>query len=698
MTSVMIVRDDYGVPHISAEHEEGGFFGVGYAQAEDQLERFLRHVLHLRSETASVFGERWAELDLATLRWRHLDESRAGFERLPEQLRRNYEAFVAGVQRYMDDHPDEVPSWAPPLEPAIPVAIARAGIWWYAIADAITTLLRCGLPLDPAVFARTPTAASNGWVVMPSRTDGLLMVLSDPHADLGGFFEPFEFSIDAGRIRSTGMTPVGGALPIWGHTRHLAWALTTGGPVTSDLYAVECDPDDPRRFRYDGEWREMSVRAAEVRVKDSEPVRREFDYTDHNGVASPVVARVDNVAYVVSTPYMHCHELWDEQLYNWHLAQDIQAFRDAMRTNGQWAQNVLAGDVHGNAYYVRAGRTPIRPAGVDVTKPIPGNSSQTAWLGIHDLDDLVQVMNPACGYVQNCNVSPDTSAPEPSLLPDGYASYIYNDTPGRTTTRGERAIELFGSASGASVDDGLAWTLDEQWIRTENWQRALHASVQPDDHSPELRDFVGSILSFDGCATPESVAALRYYHWRIALPRLDTVTPEQVRDVWEAVEAGAELTPEHRWLLALAVRDAYRTMMQTYGSTSVAYGEVFRVGRGGHSFPGRAGFFMTRAPVGDEDPARLLLAPLRLMEYGEPDDDGKRCGWWGPRNLSFVAFKIGEGPVTSYACLGWGQSPKADSPHHADQAKLFSEHRLRSTYWGPGELAEHTVSTVTIEI
>jgi acyl-homoserine-lactone acylase len=58
----------------------------------------------------------------------------------------------------------------------------------------------------------------------------------------------------------------------------------------------------------------------------------------------------------------------------------------------------------------------------------------------------------------------------------------------------------------------------------------------------------------------------------------------------------------------------------------------------------------------------------------------------------------GTGRIRSYACLAWGQSPDPSSPHHADQAKLFSEHRLRSTYWNAEELIEHTVSSLTLDV
>ena len=235
-----------------------------------------------------------------------------------------------------------------------------------------------------------------------------------------------------------------------------------------------------------------------------------------------------------------------------------------------------------------------------MTKPIPGNSSDTAWLGIHDLDDLVQISNPSCGYMQNCNISPDTMLADTSgttLEASRYPSYIFNDTPGRTLTRGERAVELFEAAEDATDDDGLSWALDEKWIRTENWQRALRNAVQPDDHSPELKDVRRQHprlrrLRDAGLGRRASLLPLA----RRASAARRTSTTRAVRDIWEAVEAGEPLVPEQTWLLALAVRDAVRAMKKDYGTTDIAYGDVFRVGRGGHSYPGRGGLLHDPPP------------------------------------------------------------------------------------------------------
>src|SRR5882762_1114279 len=46
--TVTVYRDDWGVPHVYASREEDGFYGLGYAQAEDRLEGILRRYLEVR--------------------------------------------------------------------------------------------------------------------------------------------------------------------------------------------------------------------------------------------------------------------------------------------------------------------------------------------------------------------------------------------------------------------------------------------------------------------------------------------------------------------------------------------------------------------------------------------------------------------------------------------------------------------------
>ena len=53
---VTIYRDNYGVPHIVGETEETTFFGYGYAQAEDHLERMMIQYRDAQGRRAEVEG------------------------------------------------------------------------------------------------------------------------------------------------------------------------------------------------------------------------------------------------------------------------------------------------------------------------------------------------------------------------------------------------------------------------------------------------------------------------------------------------------------------------------------------------------------------------------------------------------------------------------------------------------------------
>ena len=59
--SVTIYRDNFGVPHIVGETEQAAFFGYGYAQAQDHLERMmLQYGMPKDAVRKSSGGRPWA--------------------------------------------------------------------------------------------------------------------------------------------------------------------------------------------------------------------------------------------------------------------------------------------------------------------------------------------------------------------------------------------------------------------------------------------------------------------------------------------------------------------------------------------------------------------------------------------------------------------------------------------------------------
>lgn len=108
--TVTIVRDAYGVPHVSAPSEYSLYFGNGYAVAEDrlwQLERYRRDATGLMAE---IDGSKALERDREVRRRMYTrQELQQQFEAADPQLQRAFQAYADGVNARMREAklPDE---------------------------------------------------------------------------------------------------------------------------------------------------------------------------------------------------------------------------------------------------------------------------------------------------------------------------------------------------------------------------------------------------------------------------------------------------------------------------------------------------------------------------------------------------------------------------------------------------------------
>jgi acyl-homoserine-lactone acylase len=690
---VTIYRDNWGVPHIYASREEEGFYGLGYAQAEDRLEGLLRKYLEVQGRSASVFGPDAVQTDLRNLQWMHLDRARSGFSRLDPQLQANYRYFIAGVERYIKQHPREKPSWAPRLDPTLPMAVLDSALWGVNDIGGIEDCGRGGVATvggDKAGAIRRSglNAASNEWVIMPWRTaDGGVIHLADSHVPFEGEVRAFEFGLHAGALDLAGFSADGLALPVTAHNRNVAWAMTAGGPDVADCYAVTVDTNRPRHYQFDGAWRQMIVRSVTVSVRGGTPIAREFEYTQHNGVLSPVVSRQRDRAYVVSSAYMGETGRIDQQLYRMDLSRNMADFLDAMKLLGMFSQNIMAGSSDGHALYVRAGRVPIRPPGYDSRRPLPGNTSASAWRGIHPFEDLVVVQDPEAGYMTNNNVAPDMMTEGRSVQAERYSFETFFDVPGFTNARNSRAIQVLSSAFAFSKSDALRLALDERWEGTERWIEALRQALSRDprgmrDAPAELRRFADRILHFDGSASHDSVGALNYLYWRTALGEDPTVAAQAA----QAVREHKTLSPWQADALVAACKRAYEGVRTSHGGTEATLGDEYRIGRGGRSWPiGGVSF-----RVGGEE-----ITTMRAMQARAPDSKGRRWVFAGQRQTCLTIFSR---PVQSFTSAPFGQSDRQRSPHYTDQARLASERRLKSTYFNWGDLMKHVEAKLVLSI
>lgn len=688
---VVVYRDAWGVPHIFAPSIEGGLYAMGYCQAEDRLEELLKNYLRAMGEVASVNGPSEFLGDLQAKMWRHYDIARRNYERIRPDVRRHLEAFVRGIDDYMSTHKSEVPAWwgDRKVDVYMPVAHSRQFMWAWPVGQALGDLQRGGITPGLNVEMRS----SNEMAISPGRTTVKAPILIiDPHLSWWGATRFWEFRIYAGPLHGSGFTLPGTPYIGLGHNDNVAWAMTTGGPDTADIYTLKLDSANPSRYQYDGAWRDLIPRKISISVKGEAKARELTLYDSHYG---PVVARKDDKAYAAKLAYAD-EVQFSEAFYIFNMSRNVKEFREGLALNQTMPQNVMAADTSGNIYYQRAGRVPIRPEGYDFSRPVDGSTSKSEWLGIHPAADLISIENPPQGYMQNCNVPPDVMMVGSPLAPDRTKSYLFNETPGRTHQRAARAVQLLGGDSAVTPEKAIEIALDEFCYQYDRWTDALkradahsgRAFREDADYQSGLRD----ILAWDGYSRADSRGALKYYYWRRAVrSAIGTGYGSLVSNLADYMAAlakpktvGAGPSEGELNALAAGLAAAMKTLRSNHGSLDAVFGDVFRAGRGDKSWP-----------VGGGSLNEEGMATLRAIAFELPRPDFTRWGQAGQTSTQVVVLSR---PVKSWTQPPVGQSDRADTPHYRDQAeKLFSRHRMKPTWESKEELMRHVESRVELK-
>lgn len=658
---VTLQRDLWGVPHLFAATLPDAAYGLGYAQAEDRLEQLCTNYRLALGRMAEVAGPDYVEHDWQQRLAGHEEVCRRRYPTLSADVRAVCEAYTAGVRAFVAAHPERRTETFLEPEPWMIPALGRLIIFGWPMGEAMTELGR-----------RTADQPfSNQWAVRPERTaDGGAFLLTDPHIPWDGPFRFYEFRLHAGGVDASGFGPLGAPMIGLGHNAYLGWACTTGGPDTTDVYVERLDPENPHRYRYDAEWRNLSSQQITIKVRGAAAVTRPIERSHHG----PIVLREPGKAYAVACPYFDQIGAV-EQLFRMMTSRNLAEFNRALALCQLMPQNVMMADVEGNIQYVRTGRVPIRPPGFDFSRPVPGNTSRSEWLGIHPAGDLIQVLNPPTGYLQNCNIAPDTMATGLQFDVQAYPGYLFNDTPGRTTSRGRRAVELLDANPHLTLDQAKALVFDTHADQCEPWLAAVRqaaAAIDLDeafgDGAAALRSTVAGLAAWDGFMSQDSMPATWYRGLRLFAQQ------EKLRVTGQPLDAQAQ----RRLLRCLA--NCLKALHDKFGTIDVTYGQVLRLRRGDRSWP------LSGGESGGGQTLRAISAGM---------EDGVWSGHGGQNWVQLIQFK--PGAVRSWTVTPYGQSDDPQSPHFTDQAEqLFSPGKLKPTWFQPAELEGHIESTETL--
>lgn len=661
---IEILRDEYGVPHVFASTLEDAAYAIGYAQAEDRLEELLKNYRKAEGTMSEAFGPDWFRHDYRQRIWQHAAISRARWNDVSPKMRASLEAFQEGVKQFMREHPEQVPKWAPELHPAQVVALGRYIIWGWPEGEAGSDMQRAGITPDPVAYR-----GSNQMLLAPSRTAMKAPIaVIDPHLGWYGEFRFYEVRIYAGDYAVSGVSILGVPFPSLSHSRWCSVAMTTGGPDTSDIYEEELNPANPRQYKYDGQWREMTVRKEKIRVLVDGKLNEkevEIEYSHHG----PIVAHKNGKGYAMAIPYMNEIGLTD-QIYEMNIARNLTEMKKALSKLQLMSQNIMVGTTGGDIYYLRNGRVPIRPKGFDTSRPLPGNTSASEWKGIHPMEDLVQIANPPQGYMQNNNISPFAMMKDSPLLPEKYADrpQVYYDEKRPPHQRGAMTLEELHAAKNVTVEGAINLAFSAQVYKADEWQARLKvAKEKAAGLSADATAVCNQILNWNRRSTPDSAGALAFYAFKMSL---------ETKLEQAAVEVPASMTDEK---LIAALDKAAQWLKSKFASLEVPYGRYFRVGRtGGKTWP-----------VGGGTLRDAGMATPRAISFQAVGDEMVGVGGQTSTQIVILTKR-----PQSFTILPLGESDHRESGHWDDQAeKLFSKGHAKSSYFlNKAELLKHVTA------
>ncbi len=730
---VTLVRDRWGIGHVSAADAESAFWAQGWLSAADRMWQMEWDRRRALGRWAEVAGPPAVAEDCFFRRLNLAAVSQADWAGLDHRARRMTEMYSQGINAWLEANVGQLPPEfgyhpAPPepWEPWHCVAVYKVRhifmgtlyrkLWRGAVtltAGPDVARLMVGDPgsasamvpgqglepaldllaqslevmnraeLDLAGLADTE-GGSNSWAVHGSRTaSGKPLLAGDPHRgiEFPNVYHQCQLSCDSFDVIGLAFPGVPG-FAHFGHNQHLAWCITHGMADDTDVF-VEREPI-------------AAERSETVEVFGADPVTIECARTARGpvvlgsvGTKEPVLSLMWTGIFAPDTTF-NC--LWPML-----EACSVDALEESAR---QWAlpvNNLLSADVAGNISFHLRGHVVERPVAHRWT-PVPGTEAH-AWsdLAPVDFDRLHAWRNPERGYLVTANNRTSDDSPYVSLDFAGPA-------------RHDRIVELLSQLPAATVTDMTAIHADTRSLRapivvaqfqlaqpdTEVGRAAL-AMLEDWDH--ELEEGSAPALVYS--------AARRVWSNEVG-ERLGLIGAGIGGPAWPPALYGSRMLFDGAGTLLRTGAWNRIPGLETEAALAVTLGQVFdrvAVELSAHYGPDPGGWSWGQAHT-MVSPHPLASARPELAELHPPvdpcpgDGDTVRCGTVMPHtgdraaaaSVARYAFDLGDWDKSGWV-VPHGVSGIRHSGHDLDQRNSWLACELLPMAYSPAAVAAVTVST-----
>lgn len=668
-----IIRDDFGVPHIYGKTDADAVFGLLYAQCEDDFNRVEQNYIWATGRLAEVEGENALYSDLRAKLFMTQKEAEMKYQNSPQWLKDLCLAFADGINFYLSTHPEVKPKLLTRFEPWMPMYFSEGSIG--GDIEKISTRKiaefygRPDASMIPKIMSGSillkdnEPRGSNGFAVSGKLTEsGNAMLLINPHTS---FFFRGEVHVQSEQgLNAYGAVTWGQFFVYQGFNEKTGWMHTSSDVDILDEFEEKIiKSPSGTSYQYGKKSRPLDSLEISLNYKSQNGLKsKNFKiYRTHHGPITQASG-----GKWVSTAIM-----WDpvkalQQSFLRTKNSNHKQFHQMMNIRTNSSNNTVYADADGNIAYYHGNFIPKRNTKFDYKNPVDGSNPQTDWKGLHTLKEQISVLNPANGWIQNCNSTPFTSAgkysPKRSNYP-GYMSYSPENY------RGIHAISLLSKAKNLNIDKLIDLAYDPYLPGAEELIKGL---IQAYDQNPvnneDMKKGIKQLKNWDYKVSVNSIPMTISQYYLNAYTKSGKI-PAGLHFM-QRVEYMSSKSPATERLSLFA--ESLAELKADFGSLETAWGEFNRYQRINGDINQNFNDALPSIPIG-----------MASGDWGALASYGTRKGintkrQYGVSGNSFVAVvEFGE-KVKAKTILAGGQSGDPGSVHFADQMQRYADRNFKT--------------------
>jgi acyl-homoserine-lactone acylase len=670
---VTVIRDNWSVPHVFGKTDADAVFGLLYVQCEDDFKRVEGNYLTAIGRLAEINGEEDLYTDLVTRLLSDTTRAIKQYKESPEDMKKLLNAFADGINYYLYTHPATKPQLIKRFQPWMPLLFPEGSIGGNRSSislDKLKTfysgeLVTTGSRKD---HEEESSSGSNGFAIAPSRSatkNGLLLI--NPHTSF--YFRSEVHAISDEGLNAYGAVTWGQFFIYQGFNANGGWMHTTSQADAVDDYAETIvRKNDSIFYQYGKKLLPVQVNKVSIRYKQGNELKTKHftTYRTHHG---PVVAE-DNGKWIA-------FKMLDEPLAA--ITQSYRRTKSAnMREFTQWMElktNTSNGttyvDNQGNIGYWHGNFVPKRDPKFDWSKPVDGSNPETEWKGSHNVNEIVQIINPPNGWIQNCNSTPFTGAGANSPKKENYPAYM---APDAESPRAINAVRLLDREKQFTIDKVINAAYDTYLSAFETLLPPLFSAYDLSANElvkKNLAEPVQLLRSWDMRSSLSSEATTLAITWAAKLRGTNRGSNQQLIESTTAEEKLNALT------------QAINDLQTNFNSWKVKWGDINRYQR----LTGNI-----KETYDDQKPS--LAVGLASGNFGSLPSFAsqifpgtkKRYGTVGNSFVCVVEFGK---KLKAKSVVTGGQSSDPSSEHFIDQAEMFCTGKFKDVLFYKEDIEKH---------